>query len=155
MNKNEFKEFCKKEFYKRGYQKIKNMYYLPGLKNVLSGIKLQKSDYSDSYYVNCYFFIGNFEDISKASYPTNYDYDIRFRILVMSKTQKCKGKLIETAAIEYGEYTEEELRYYFDKEFENRILPPVNEGKQYILDNLNTLYVLDLRREEVTKKLQE
>ena len=35
--------------------------------------------------------------------------------------------------IEYEEYTEDELRPYFDKEFEERILPPVYQGKKYIL----------------------
>lgn len=57
-------------------------------------------------------------------------------------------------AIEYEEYTEDELRPYFDKEFEERILPPIYQGKKYILDNLGKFYSLTLNKEEVMKKLQ-
>ena len=64
------------------------------------------------------------------------------------------GKCFLTAMIEYEEYTEDELRPYFDKEFEERILPPVYQGKKYILDHLGNLYSLTLRKEEVMRKLK-
>ena len=57
--------------------------------------------------------------------PDYYDSDIEERILAMSKTKTVHGKCFLTAMIEYEEYTEDELRPYFDKEFEERILPPV------------------------------
>ena len=72
----------------------------------------------------------------------------------MSKTQTVHGKCFLTAMIEYEEYTEEELRPYFDREFEERILPPVYQGKKYILNNLGKLYSLTLHKEEVMRKLQ-
>ena len=157
MDKNEFKEFCKKEFYKRGYKKIRKMYYLVGTKGVMSGIDLQKSNFGEIYYVNFYFFIGDFQGVSTSLYPTLYESDVYSRILVMSKTQRDRHtkECFITSGIEYLEYTEETLRPYFDKDFEERILPPVYQGKQYILENLNKLYWLDIRREEVLKKLQE
>ena len=157
MDKNEFKEFCKKEFYKRGYKKIRKMYYLVGTEGVMSGIRLQKSDFGEEYYVNFYFFIGDFQGVSTSLYPTHYDSDVYGRIPVMSKTQRDRHtkECFITGAIEYLEYTEETLRPYFDKAFEELILPPVYQGKQYILENLNKLYRLDIRREEVLKKLQE
>lgn len=40
MNKKEFLEFCKKEFYKRGYKKVKRGYYLEGEADILSAIFL-------------------------------------------------------------------------------------------------------------------
>ena len=61
--------------------------------------------------------------------PDYYDSDIEERILAMSKTKTVHGKCFLTAMIEYEEYTEAELRPYFDKEFEERILPPVYQGK--------------------------
>ena len=157
MDKNEFKEFCKKEFYKRGYKKIRKMYYLVGTEGVMSGIDLQKSDFGEEYYVNFYFFIGDFQGVSTSLYPTLYESDVYSRILVMSKTQRDRHtkECFITSGIEYLEYTEETLRPYFDKAFEELILPPVYQGKQYILENLNKLYWLDIRREEVLKKLQE
>ena len=55
---------------------------------------------------------------------------------------------------EDDEYTEEELRPYFDRAFEEEILPPVNHGKSFILDNLGKIYSLTLHKEEVMQKLQ-
>ena len=157
MDKNEFKEFCKKEFYKRGYKKIRKMYYLVGTEGVMSGIDLQKSNFGGEYYVNFYFFIGDFEGVSTSLYPTQYEYDVYDRIPVMSKKERDRHtkECFITGAIEYLEYTEETLRPYFDKASEERILPAVYQGKQYILENLNKLYRLSLRKEEVLKKLQE
>ena len=151
MDKNEFKAFCKNEFKARGFCKIKKAFYLKG-KDLLCGIELQKSNFSNSYYVGFYFYIGEFNNTS--TYPVCYDLDVQSRIRVMSKTQTIDGKHFPTAAIEYEEYTEEELRPYFDKEFEKRILPPIHQGKKYILDNLGKLYSLTLHKEEVIKKLQ-
>lgn len=151
MDKNKFKLFCKKEFETRGFKKKKNMFYLTG-RDLLCGIYLQKSNYGDVYYVNYCYFIGDFEDIK--NYPTHYESDIQERIAVMSRKQTFQGKQFMTAQVEYEEYTEEELRLYFDKEFEERILPPVHQGKKYILDNLGRLYSLTLNNEEVMRKLQ-
>ena len=59
-----------------------------------------------------------------------------------------------TSMIEYTEYTEKELRNYFEKEFNKVVLPPIFIGKKYILDNLNSLYSLTLNKEQVLSKLQ-
>lgn len=151
MDNNEFKMFCKNEFEARGFKKKKNMFYLNG-HDLLCGIYLQKSNFGDVYYVNYCYFIGEFEDIK--NYPTHYESDIQERVLTMSKTSTIGGKHFITSQIEYKEYTEEELRQFFDKEFKERILPPVHQGKKYILDNLGELYSLTLHKEEVMRKLQ-
>ena len=151
MNKKQFKDFCKKEFELRGFKKIKKTFYLVG-KDLLCGIELQHSNYSNSYYINFYFFLGKFDDTN--NYPVCYDLDVQGRIVAMSKTQTINGKHFLTSAIEYEEYTEEELRPYFNKEFDERILPPVYQGKKYVLENLGRLYFLTLRKEEVMRKLQ-
>ncbi|MBQ8322322.1 MAG: hypothetical protein IJX92_08185, partial [Clostridia bacterium] len=68
--------------------------------------------------------------------------------------QTFQGKQFVTAQVEYEEYTEEELRPYFDRAFEEEILPPVKQGKSFILDNLGKIYSLTLHKEEVMQKLQ-
>lgn len=73
---------------------------------------------------------------------------------MMTKTDTIQGEHFLTAQIEYEEYNEDELRYYFDKEFEEKVLPPIRYGKKYILDNLRKLYRLTLNQEEVMQKLQ-
>ena len=151
MDRNEFKTFCKKEFEARGFKKQKNAFYLVG-QDLLCGIDLQKSNFGDVYYVNYYYFIGEFKNTKK--YPTYYDSDIQGRIGVMSKGQTIQGKQFMTGQVEYEEYTEDELRPFFNKAFEEQILPPINRGKKYILDNLDTIYFLTLDQEEVKRKLQ-
>lgn len=49
MTKQGFKDFCHKEFTKRGFKKKRSVYYLEG-KDLLCGLYLQKS-MSDAYYV--------------------------------------------------------------------------------------------------------
>lgn len=151
MDKKQFKEFCKKEFEARGFKKVKNVFYLSGC-DLLCGIDLQKSNYGDVYYINYFYFIGEFKNI--ANYPTPYESDIQDRIAVMSKKETFHGECFMTALVEYEEYTENELRPFFEKEFEKKIMPPINQGKKYILDNLNSLYFLTLNQEEVMRKLQ-
>lgn len=151
MDKKQFKEFCKKEFEERGFRKQNNVFYLLG-KDLLCGIELSKSNYGNEYYVDFFYCIGDYGDVVEL--PVYYDSDIEERIIAMSKTKTLHGKCFLTAMIEYEEYTEEELRPYFDKEFEERILPPVYQGKKYILENLGRLYSLTLHKEEVMRKLK-
>lgn len=150
MEKNEFKAFCKDYFLKRGFKKDKKCFYILGI-DMLCSISLQKSDYGAAYYVNYDFFIGDYTDSSTI--PDRYYSDIDGRFHILSKSQTINGEYIVTGAIYYEEYTEEELRSCFDEGFEQRILPPLTQGKRYILNNLNKLYHLTLRKEEVLKKL--
>ena len=151
MDKKQFKTFCKNEFQKRGFTKQNNTFYLVG-KELLCGIELTKSNYGEVYYVDFFYCIGDYSKDTK--FPDYYSSDIESRFIAMSKTQTVRGKCFLTAMIEYEEYTEEELRPYFNKEFEERVLPPIYQGKKYILDNLGKLYHLTLRKEEVMQKLQ-
>ena len=73
MDKKQFREFCKNEFKARGFKKQRNVFYLTG-HDLLCGIDLQKSNYGEVYYVNYYYFIGDFENIT--DYPTHYESDI-------------------------------------------------------------------------------
>lgn len=151
MDKKAFKEFCRKEFLKRGFKKVKSTYYLAG-KDLLCGIDLQKSNFGNEYYINYFFFLGDY--FGSTQYPAYYESDIQGRIVAMSKTMTYQGSHFLTPQIEYEEYTEEELLVYFDNEFETCILPPIYQGKKYILENLRTIYFLTLNQEEVMRKLQ-
>lgn len=151
MDKKTFREFCKSEIEARGFKKQGNVFYLSG-HDLLCRIDLQKSVFSNVYYINYYYFIGRFENI--ADYPTCNESDIQGRITAMSRKQTFQGKQFMTAGIEYEEYTEEDLRPYFEAAFEKLILPPINIGKSFILENLGRIYSLTLRKEEVLKKLR-
>lgn len=155
MTKQEFKTFCKEEFYKRGFKKVKNMYYLDGEEDILCGINLQKSNFGNLYYINVKFFIKGFNE--KFPYPTCYDADISGRMSVMSKTETCQGKHFMTGQIEYEEYTPEELREYFEKDFESWILPAVKEGTSFLakkIDYMNLSPSTLAKEEDVLKLLK-
>ncbi len=154
MTKDEFKAFCDEYFKEKGFKKTKKTYYLLGDQDVLGSIDLQKSNYGDTYYVNCCFYIGDFSGIVPSKYPIHYDHDIYKRIPVMSKKQTINGKRFETCAIEYEEYTPEELLPFFDHAFETWFFPPLREGKKYFLAHIGKLYHLDLKREVVMAKLK-
>lgn len=151
MTKEEFKKFIKKICYENNFKKIKNEFYLAG-EEVMGSISLQKSNYGDFYYVNFHFYIGDYRDCK--TYPTHYDADVDGRIKAMSKNVTDQGKCFMTGMIEYTEYSEEDLRGYFAKEFDERILPPIFKGRKFILDNLNSLYHLTLNKEKVLSKLR-
>ncbi|MDO4599018.1 MAG: DUF4304 domain-containing protein [[Ruminococcus] gnavus] len=148
MTKQEFKEFCHEEFTKRGFKKRRNMWYLQG-KDLLCGMYLQKS-MSEAFYVEYDFFFGDFSNVKK--YPTIYDSDVAMRIGVLTKADK-----ILTGLIEYELYTPDELRPYFDKEFEEHIMPAIHYGKSYILKEADYYYHLfaDDEWEEFLEKLKE
>lgn len=154
MTKQEFKRFCDTEFKKRGFIKKSNAYYLAG-KDLLCVIDLQKSNYGEEYYINYSYFLGEYRIVDDYPKPIGYPLcDIFDRISVMSKTQTTDGgKHYMTGQIEYEYYTEDELRLFFDKAFDDVILPPVHQGKKYILDHLNELYTLDFHKEETMRKL--
>lgn len=152
MDTEQFKAFCKQKFEKHGFKKEKKYFYRIG-KDLLCGIDLQRSNFGPQYYINYFYWLDKNWDSKEL--PSYYDSDIDGRISAMSKTMTYQGKHFMTVQIEYGEYTEEELRTYFDKAFEEEILPPIIYGKKYILDNLGKIYELTLNQEAVLQKLQE
>lgn len=110
MDKKQFRTFCKKEFEARGFKNQKNVFYLLG-HDLLCGIELSKSNYGNEYYVDFFFCIGDYNEVTEL--PVYYDSDIEERFLAISKTKTVHGKCFLTAMIEYEEYTEDELRPYF------------------------------------------
>ena len=77
---------------------MKKGYYLNGKNGVLCAVFLQHSDYGNEYYINYYFFLGEYEDVK--TYPMNYELDVQGRILVMSKNKKKQGENFVTPMIE-------------------------------------------------------
>ena len=151
MDKQQFKDFCKKEFLSHGFKKQKNVFYRAG-EEVLCSLDLQRSNFGPIYYINYKYYIGDYRQATL--YPTVYDMGVSGRFIVMSKKDRINGKCFETSEIEYEEYTEEELKPYFDKAFEEIILPALQHGKAYILKYLGVKYRLTIHQAEVMEQLQ-
>ena len=130
MDRQEFKQFCHNEFLDQGFAKIKSMYYLRGIDDTLCGIWLKKSNYGSVYTVMFYYFFGD-TTVSKF-FPTHSEYDLVGYIKVLSK-DTVRGQHYLSGTIDYEKYTVEELKPYFERAFEEHILPPLKIGKSHIV----------------------
>ena len=160
MTKQEFLDMLQKEKddYERELRekrdnelrKQKQTYYLNG-EGILVGLYLQKT-MAEAYYVEFDFFIGEFKN--PKLYPTTYESDYYGRVCVLSKDID-EGDYYMTALIEYELYTPEELKPYFDKAFDEFIMPPLLEGKETVLKIMEYYddYTLE-EKENIIKKLQ-
>lgn len=155
MTKQEFKKFCKEQFFNRGFIKVKKMFYFDNDKDILCGIDLQKSNFGNTYYVNVYLFVKSF--VEKDLYPTYLEADFCGRIIVMSKKRTYQGGVFLSPQIEYEEYESEELGKYFQQNFEEWIMPAIEGGLEYIAKrgNDNFLTINYARKERVLEILEK
>ncbi len=153
MTKEEFKAFCKEEFQKWGFQKHKNGYYLKGPEGDICGLFLHKSNYGPAYYVECRY---NIQSPDDTTLPPYYDMDMTvWSIRVMTKSQhNMDGKTFLSGQIHYEEFIADELKPYFDRDFEEYIMPVIHGGKEYIKDNLDKFSLHVLHSERAMKKLR-
>lgn len=154
MTKEEFKQFCHEEFTKHGFQKRRGMYYRKSNLGLLCGLYLQGG--YDYYYINCFYYIGKFDD--RKAYPGQYDFDLYSRPICVLSKDTWQGKPFMSALIDYPLYDLDELKPGFDKGFEERILPPLEKGKQELLahfDEWETRGFGEDARASVLEKLAE
>lgn len=154
MTKEEFKQFFHEEFVRHGFQKRRSVYYRKSSHDLLCGLYLQGG--YDDYYINCDYFIGKFDN--RKAYPGQYDFDLYGRPICVLSKDTFQGKTFMDAMIDYSRYDPEELKPWFDKAFTERILPPLEKGKQELLahfDEWTTPLVGEKTRESVLKKLEE
>ncbi len=142
MEKQEFLQFCHKEFTQREFKKKKNVYYRKG-NGLLCGLHIQKS-MAEGYYVNYYFFIGEYDD--PKLYPTRYDFDLYSRIGIPAVDDY--GVQYQGAFIEYELYTADDLKPHFEEAFKKFILPPLTEGTAYFLMNPDLYFTKVIMRQK-------
>ena len=131
MDTSEYKNFCHEEFIKHGFNKQKEMYYHSSNLGLLCALRLQKSSYGAAYYINCYYFIGSYSN--PKEYPSHPEFDLYDRPICVLSKDTYKGEHFMTALIEVEKYTVEELLPYFDQAFDEKIMPPLVNGKQELL----------------------
>ena len=115
MNKNEFKKELQVNLKKFGFEFHNRAYYYD-VENLIIVIDCQKSNYSDSYYVNYGFYVKNLHDC--FSYPQICDCDVMGRF-----ENSLKSGLFELAMI-----NADELKRCINANFKKIILPVMNEG---------------------------
>ncbi|MCI6042491.1 hypothetical protein MR857_03900, partial [bacterium] len=65
-----------------------------------------------------------------------------------------EGEYFMDACIEYELYTEEELKKYFDEEFEKHVMPIIKEGKERLIQDLDYFFD-EMFEEEIQKVLNK
>ena len=146
MELSAFKKHFQNYFQEKGFEKIKNKYYLKD-EQFVCVIDMQRSYYGPTYYINCLFFIGKFE----KPYAINQDSIETYTPFVESRfyfSEKHKY------SCDYLDYTEEELTRIFDDNYSKIIKPPFEEGKKYFLEHFRTLYTTFLRDERIRPFLE-
>ena len=147
MELNEFKKCLQIYLKKSGFEKIKNKYYRNG-NGFLCMIHFFRSHYGPVYYFDYYFFIGNFE----KPYIINQDNAITYTPFVGSRFYFSEK---DTYSCEYLNYTEKEVICLLDKNMNERIFPPFEIGKKYLLDNFGKLYDTFLDKNFINLLLRE
>ena len=66
-----------------------------------------------------------------------------------------RGETFLSASIDYEEYTVDELKPYFDREFDEHILPAIRGGREYVKNNLDKFSLHILHPDRVMQKLRE
>lgn len=128
-----FKKFLHKYLKGKGFEKIKNRYFLKG-KNFLCMIYIYRSAYAPIYYFDYSFFLGEFEKpyiLNETGDNETYTPYVGSRFYFTEKDKCCCN---------YFDYSEEELKALMDKNFKERINPPFEEGKKYLLEHFDELY---------------
>ena len=154
MTKDEFRAFCHEVFTSRGFRKNKkNKYYLNGQNRILCCIELQKS-MSEGYYLNYHYYIGLFEKIK--DYPSTYspDYDLYSRVIVPQKDPGMAKSCPTTALIEYQYYSEEYL-YPILNEWLDKLILPVQQGKDFLVDHIDEYVDDEFDRERFLERAKE
>lgn len=107
-----------------------------------------RSYYWPTYYLDYYFFLGDFEkttDINQESAET-YTPCVGSRFYFIEK---------DKYSCDYLDYDEEKLKVLLDKNFVGSIIPPFEQGKKYIKEHFGTLYTSFLLDERVVPFLED
>ncbi len=132
MDMIEFKNLCAKSFGNYGLEKRKKGYFMENNDFLLS-IFLQKSNFSMSYYINVGYSIKGYNmkipDINDES-----DQDFSYRIRFPFKD----GTEVKYAyVLKLKDFDIVDIEPYFDKAFEEWILPIFVGGKKEALNNID------------------
>ena len=151
MEKKEFLNFLKNYFKFHGFEKGKgSRYYKNNTENkFLCEVDIFKSNYGDFYYVECAFYLGEFE----RPYVLDHGQDATCTPFIFKRfvfdDKNC------ASFCNYLEYSEEHLRKMLDENMERLIFPPFSVGKKYLRENLGTLYRNFLPEERVLPLLYD
>ncbi len=127
MNKDEFKKLCSESFIQHGFKKRKKWFYNQGQSNIFCAADLQRSDYSEAYYINCSFLTNGKCDCAIEPY-----FFRRVKVKSVSM-HNALGLRFMTDMIIIADYTPEEMLNYLNAAFDEWIMPTLTKGAGFVL----------------------
>lgn len=134
MNKDEFKKLCSESFKQHGFIKRKGRFYRHGQSGIFCAADLQRSDYSEAYYINCSFLV---EDGCDATIKPYFFRRVKVRSVSMHNPL---GLRFMTDMIIIADYTPAELLKYLNTAFDEWIMPTLMLGAEFVLKH-NDKYI--------------
>ncbi|GLY09665.1 DUF4304 domain-containing protein [Pseudobacillus badius] len=118
MDKTNFKESIHQFLLMHGFKKQRKFFIKEGV-DALVVIDLQKSNFSNSYYINYGFIITQLHDNNKNVKLGNTDINLRMNVFI-------DGKLVPEFDLDGGKLTEEILKSSLEKEYKENIEPSLD-----------------------------
>lgn len=127
MNKDEFKKLCSHCFKQHGFIERKKWFYCKGRSGIFCAADLQRSDYSEAYYINCSF-------LSNGKCDSAIEPYFFRRVKVKSVSMhNALGLRFTTDMIIIADYTPEQMREYLNTAFDEWIMPTLTDGADFVL----------------------
>lgn len=127
MNKDEFKKLCSESFIQHGFIERKGRFYYQGQSNIFCAADLQRSDYSEAYYIN-------FSFLTKSECAAAIEPYFFRRVKVKSVSMHNPlGLRFMTDMIIIADYTPEEMLNYLNAAFDEWIMPTLTKGAGFVL----------------------
>ena len=151
MTKDEFKKLCWQLFKEYGFKKQKKDFVNDGCSNVYCTVDLQKSNYGEAFYINCWF--GIKDDHFNDNGPLHAsDFFNRVQVTSVSMHNNA-GNCFETQMILYEDYNVEQMTRYIKAAFEDWVMPPLQIGGEYVIEHQEKYVFLKRDRDATIKAL--
>lgn len=127
MNNAEFRALCSDCFKQHGFVKRKNRFIHQGQSDIFCVADLQRSDYSEAYYINCSF-------LTKSECVAAIEPYFLRRVKVKSVSiHNALGRRFLTDMLVIADYTPEQMQKFLNDAFDDWIMPTLRDGAEFVL----------------------
>ncbi|MFR7758359.1 MAG: DUF4304 domain-containing protein [Christensenellales bacterium] len=127
MNRVEFKKLCSECFIRHGFKEQNGRFYRHGQSDIFCAAEMQRSDYSEAYYIN-------FSFLTKSECAAAIEPYFFRRVKVKSVSMHSSiGLRLMTDMIIIADYTPEEILNYLNAAFDEWIMPTLTKGAGFVL----------------------
>lgn len=126
MNRVEFKKLCSECFIRHGFKEQNGRFYRHGPSDIFCAAEMQRSDYSEAYYINCSFLVKD----GDTTIEPYFFKRVKVKSVSMHNTL---GLHFTTDMIVIADYTPEQMLKYLNTAFDDWIMPTLTKGAGFVL----------------------